>query len=91
MTCYQISQDGEPVALVADLGMARAIARCQPWGEYLVEEFEVDERGPVRRSRARKPPVDRPPARRRRVIEPSARWTHGIPAEAVEQARPQVR
>ena len=43
MNYYLISAGGEPVALVADLEMARAIARCQPWGDYLVESLEVGE------------------------------------------------
>ncbi len=43
MNYYLISAGGEPVALVADLEMARAITRCQPWGDYLVESLEVGE------------------------------------------------
>ncbi len=49
MNYYLISAGGEPVALVADLEMARAIARCQPWGDYLVELLEVGEPIAVRR------------------------------------------
>lgn len=51
MNYYLISAGGEPVALVADLEMARAIARCQPWGDYLVESLEVGEPIGARRPR----------------------------------------
>ena len=51
MNYYLISAGGEPVALVADLEMARAIARCQPWGDYLVESLEVGEPIAARRPR----------------------------------------
>ena len=57
MTCYQISQDGESIAIVTNLGLARAIARCQPPGYYRVEEIQVD------------PPIEerQPPAWRQRI------------------------
>jgi len=86
MTCYMISQSGEPVALVSDIGMARAIARCQPWGEYLVEQLEVGEPIPVRRSRTRRPATEEGPARiSGRVKERPAGWTQGIPAAAIDR------
>ena len=87
MTCYMISQGGEPVALVADIDMARAIAQCQPWGEYLVEPIEVDDPDSRRPSRARRSSLARRPAgARRRPKEQPAGWTTGIPADAIDRA-----
>lgn len=72
MTYYMISADGEPVALVADLEMARAIARCQPWGDYLVESLEVGEPIVARRPRPQpSPPEIRPGG-------PSPAWRPGV-------------
>ena len=42
MTRYRISQDGEPVAIVTSLDLARGIARGQPAGYYSVDELQVD-------------------------------------------------
>ena len=58
MTCYQISQSGEPVALVENLALAERIAGCQAPGFYQVEEIQVD--GPDPRWRSQ-------PARHRRA------------------------
>ena len=41
MTCYRISHGGEPVALVASLGLARKIACCQPPGYYRLDRVRV--------------------------------------------------
>ena len=41
MTCYRISHDGEPVALVASLGLARKIVCCQPPGYYRLDKVRV--------------------------------------------------
>jgi hypothetical protein len=41
MTCYQISQGGELIALVTTLGLAQAIENCQPPGCYQVDEIQV--------------------------------------------------
>jgi hypothetical protein len=57
MTRYRISQDGEPVAIVSSLDLARGIVRGQPPGYYSVDELPVDP--PVAAGRA---------AVRRRVI-----------------------
>ena len=87
MTYYMISQGGEPVALVADIDMARAIARCQPWGDYLVEPFEMDEAASARLSSARGPSPERRPGRARRQSDGrTPRWTDGISAAAISRA-----
>jgi hypothetical protein len=87
MTCFMISQGGEPVALVSDIGMARAITQCQPWGEYLVEPLEVGEPIPARPSRVPRPSTDHGPARAaRRVKQRPAGWTQGIPPAAIDRA-----
>lgn len=85
MTCYMIRQEGEPVAIVADPAMARAIVRCRPWGEYLVETIEVGEPIPVRRLRARRPKAEAHPDSedRRRVPRP-ARRRLGLSARSVD-------
>lgn len=57
MTCYQISQGGEPVAFVAGLGMAEEIVRCQAPGHYSVEAVQVVDDRPRPRKRWRKRPV----------------------------------
>ena len=49
MTRYRISQDGEPVAIVASLDLARGLARGQPPGHYAVDELQG---GSTRRDRA---------------------------------------
>ncbi len=54
MMCYQISQSGEPVALVASIGLARRIVECQPPGFYDVDTLEVGAPMSPRRARARK-------------------------------------
>ena len=92
MTSYLISQDGEPVALVSDINMARAIIQCQPWGDYLVETVDMGDtvqvepptRAPGRSS------DQRPAGGRRRAQDRPVRWTHGIPAAAVYRARHQM-
>jgi hypothetical protein len=87
MTCYLISQGGEPVALVVDIDMARAIAGCQPWGEYLVEPIEVGDPISRRPSRARRSSLVHRPARaRRRPKEQPAGWNPGIPADGIDGA-----
>jgi len=86
MTCYMISQGGEPVALVTDIDMARAIAQCQPWGEYLVEPIEVGDPISRRPSRARTSSLAQRPARaRRQPKEQPAGWNPGIPADGVDR------
>jgi hypothetical protein len=54
MMCYQISQNGEPVALVATVALAYRIVGCQPTGFYQVDALEVGEPTSRGRSRARK-------------------------------------
>lgn len=79
MTCYMISQGGEPVALVANLDLARAITQCQPWGEYLVESLEVGEPIAARSRRARPRSAEVEPADRdRRSRRRTARWSRGM-------------
>ena len=41
MTCYRISHDEEPIALVASLGLARRIVCCQPPGYYRLDKVRV--------------------------------------------------
>lgn len=92
MLCYLISQGGEPVALVADIGIARAIAHCQPWGEYLVEELEVEDPAWLRASRTRPPSIKQKGAGGRHPLKRRpGHWSHGIPASAIERARHQAR
>jgi hypothetical protein len=77
MTCYQISRDGEPVALVTRLAMAKDILHCQPPGHYSLDPVRVDDR-PCRRRRWRKRPVR--PASLDAMEEqdrPRHRWRHG--------------
>ncbi len=52
MTCYQISEGGEPVAFVARMAMAQGIIQCQPPGHYVVDEVYVDD-PPARRKSGR--------------------------------------
>ncbi len=42
MTCYQVSQGGELIALVTTLGLAQAIEHCQPPGYYRVDLIQVE-------------------------------------------------
>ena len=73
MTCYVISQGGETVAIVASLGMARAISECRPWGEYSIEPMEVE--GTPRRNRSpRRTPVEGRPATGRRPRSENLLW-----------------
>lgn len=89
MTCYMISQGGEPVAFVASIALARAIVHCQPWGEYLVEPFEVEDPTPDRRSG---PPLRNRFARARRRLQGRAgRWIQGVPPAAIDRPIPQAR
>ena len=41
MTCYRISHDKEPIALVASLGLARRIVCCQPPGYYRLDKIRM--------------------------------------------------
>jgi hypothetical protein len=92
MEYYVISQGGEPVALVADIDMARAITRCQPWGEYLVEPIDLDEAASARPATAVGRSLDRRPTpMRRRPHEQPPRWTNGISADAIHRARHHAR
>lgn len=88
MTCYMISQGGEPVAVVATIDIARAIVHCQPWGEYLIEPIEVEEPDSGRRPG---PPLRHRFERARlRARAQPARWTQGMSApidRAMHQAR----
>ena len=54
MTCYQVSHGNESFAIVNSLGMARAIARCQPPGYYRVDEIQVDPPNVERQSPGRR-------------------------------------
>jgi hypothetical protein len=89
MKCYQITQGGECVALVAEIAMARAITDCQPPGYYQVEEVEFGEPISMRKVRTRKPSFNQHVGRgRRRPTKRPSRWLH-IPAIVpIEIARP---
>ncbi len=52
MTCYQINEGDEPVALVNSLALAERIIGCQSPGFYHVEEIQVE--GPALRWKLRK-------------------------------------
>jgi hypothetical protein len=41
MTCYRISHDEEPIALVGSLGLARRIVCCQPPGYYRLDKIRM--------------------------------------------------
>ena len=99
MTCYEISQGGEPMALVAEVAVAEAIVRCQPPGYYRVEAIEVGEPISRRMLRARRPSLGhRIKSIRRMAGKRRARW-NPVPSTApiersmvpVEPARPQAR
>jgi hypothetical protein len=78
MTCYQISQDGEPVALVANLALAERIIACQSPGFYQVEEIQVN--GAVTRRKSRHPrqdAVEMTLRRRVRAVRGAAAWGRG--------------
>jgi hypothetical protein len=51
MTFYQISHEGDPIAIVNSVGLAREIARCQAPGYYQVDEIPgdpaIEERQPL--------------------------------------------
>jgi hypothetical protein len=89
MRCYQIDQDGESIAIVTNLSLARAIARCQPPGYYRVFEIQVD------------PPIviRQPPGRRqgirhsggRRGCKPGARSGRKISPHIQGAQRPLAR
>jgi hypothetical protein len=88
MTCYLISRGDDAIAFVTDIGMARAIAHCQPDGDYRVDEVEVDDLAPVRESRPPQPAPDYPDGRyRRRRGRPSGRWAYHPPLTAFHRAR----
>ncbi len=76
MTCYQISREGEPVAFVTVLAMAKEIVRCQPAGHYTLDPVHVDDR-PRPRKRWRKRPV-RPEiiGAMEELERPRHRWRH---------------
>ena len=42
MTCYLVRESGEPVALVASIGLARELMCSQPPGYYIVDEIQAD-------------------------------------------------
>jgi hypothetical protein len=78
MTCYQISESGELVALVANLGLAQAIIQCQPPGYYQVDEVEVGDPAGGARSRARRHSITRRGGRgrRRQINKRPVRWSY---------------
>jgi len=92
MKCYQISQDGECVALVDDIAMVRAITGCQPQGSYVVKEVEVGPPILRRKLRARRPSTNQRRARaRRKPNRRPSRWLHEPSIATVEQAQNQAR
>jgi len=92
MKCYQITQDGECVALVHDIAMARAITGCQPQGCYVVKEVEVGSPSLRRKPRARRPSINQKRARgRRKPNKRPSRWLLEPSIGAIEQAQNQAR
>jgi hypothetical protein len=92
MTCYLISRGGEAIALVTDLGMARAIARCQPAGEYRVDKLDIVDAAPVRESRPPRPAPEFPDGRyRRRPSKAARRWSFEPAMAAFDRARHRSR
>jgi hypothetical protein len=94
MKCYQILQDGECVAFVHHIAMARAIAACQPQGYYVVEEVEVGSPMPIsrREQRVRKPSINQPGARGRRMpTKRPSHWIFGPTIDTIEQPQPHAR
>jgi hypothetical protein len=92
MMCYQISQSGEPVALVATIALAHRIVRCQPPGFYEVDVVEIGEPMSRRRPRARKFSIKHKirRARSRAGKQPSPGLQGGA-APMFEEPRPQAR
>lgn len=91
MTCYLISRGGESIALVADIAMARAIAGCEPPGDYLVDVVEIADALPVRDSRPARPAPAYPDGRyRRRVGRLARRWSYRPAPAAFDGARHRV-
>jgi hypothetical protein len=92
MMCYQISESGEPVALVADFNLAQAIIQCQPPGHYMVNEVEVGDPAAGGRSRARRRSSARPGhrGRHRQMKQRPARWSYRPVTLATYQTRHQI-
>jgi hypothetical protein len=91
MIGYQISQGGEPVALVATIALARQIVQCQPDGFYQVDAVEVGEPVLRRRLRSREPSIRRMVRRSRHEVkgQPSP-GVSGLTSQAMDQAQRQV-
>jgi hypothetical protein len=91
MIGYQISQGGEPVALVASIALARQIVQCQPEGFYQVDAVEVGEPASRRRLRSREPSIRRMVRRSRHEAKgrPSP-GVSGVTSQALDQAQHQV-
>jgi hypothetical protein len=92
MKCYEITQGGECVALVADMAMVRAITECQPPGSYQVEQVEIGEPISRRKLRARKPSLSPQAGRgRRKPTRRPGRWVQGPAIVTIDRARPNTR
>jgi hypothetical protein len=76
MTCYQISEGGEPVAFVARKEMAQGIIQCQPHGHYAVDEVHVDDPPASRKSGRTRGPRSGDLGAQGRQDRPPQRWRY---------------
>ncbi len=84
MKCFQISQDGECVALVSDIGLVRAIVECRPRGFYVVTEVEVGRPPSKRKKPSRKPSTKHAGEhRRRKASETPSPWVLSLPGRTI--------
>jgi hypothetical protein len=91
MMCYQISQNGEAVALVAGTALARRFVECQAPGFYQVDALEIGEpisrRKPRRRESSTKQKIRRG---RHKPSEQPAQGVYGSAAVVSNRARHRV-
>jgi hypothetical protein len=91
MTCYQISHNDEPVALVAGIAVARQIVECQPPGFYQVDAMEIGEPIVGRKPRLRKSSTRQKTRRgRHKPREQPTQGVFGSVPVILEQARHQA-
>jgi hypothetical protein len=92
MKCYQITQHGECVAIVHEIGMARAIVECRPRGCYAVQEIEIGRPASRRKKPARRPSSIHPVApRRRKSGKQPGRSVFGATIGTIGQSRLHAR
>jgi hypothetical protein len=91
MMCYQISQHGEPVALVATMALARRIVQCQPAGFYDLDTVDVGAPKVLRRAQVRRFSIKHRIRRgRSRAIKPPSPGVEGRATLTFDPARQQA-